>query len=227
VNVPRGGVRLRVWPSETMYGGEIHQDSGGTPISWQYFSDPAHYMQNITLSPTFSTYGWRWLAVQLSLMDNSTHQPDPITPTIGSARGLFVRASAPTVGTWTSSNMWVNRIHNITLEAIAANLQSVLTDCPHRERLGWLEVSHLMFPSIAYNYDIPRLWAKISLDTVDSQLASCMVPDIAPEYTVFSGGFRDSPEWGSGMCPQPCMAAGLVRRHRNPQFHIHHGEALR
>jgi hypothetical protein len=23
------------------------------------------------------------------------------------------------------------------------------------------------------------------------------VPDIAPEVTVFSGGFRDSPEWGS------------------------------
>lgn len=25
------------------------------------------------------------------------------------------------------------------------------------------------------------------------------VPDIAPEYTVFNGGFRDSPEWGSSL----------------------------
>lgn len=24
-----------------------------------------------------------------------------------------------------------------------------------------------------------------------------LIPDIAPEYTVFEGGFRDSPEWGS------------------------------
>jgi alpha-L-rhamnosidase len=30
-----------------------------------------------------------------------------------------------------------------------------------------------------------------------------MVPDIAPEYTVFSGGFRDSPEWGSASVMNP------------------------
>jgi alpha-L-rhamnosidase len=83
------------------------------------------------------------------------------------------------------------------LQAFESNLQSVLTDCPHRERLGWLEVSHLVFPALAFNFDISRLWAKIALDTVDSQLPNGMVPDIAPEYTIFSGGFRDSPEWGS------------------------------
>jgi hypothetical protein len=123
--------------------------------------------------------------------------PPPPAPNVTAATGFFTRASAPTVGTWSSSSDWVNRIHNITVEAIAANMQSVLTDCPHRERLGWLEVSTLMFPSIAYNFDISRVWAKIARDTVDSQLADGMIPDIAPEYTVFSGGFRDSPEWGS------------------------------
>ena len=127
----------------------------------------------------------------------------PPTPNVVSASGLFVRSAAKAVGSWTSSNKWVEAIFNITLEAIAANLQSVLTDCPHRERLGWLEVSHLMFPSIAYCFDISRLWAKIALDTVDSQLASGMVPDIAPEYTTFSGGFRDSPEWGSAAIQNP------------------------
>lgn len=60
-----------------------------------------------------------------------------------------------------------------------------------------------MAPSIAYNFDISRLWAKISRDTVDSQQANGMVPDIAPEYTVFSGGFRDSPEWGSASILNP------------------------
>lgn len=43
------------------------------------------------------------------------------------------------------------------------------------ERLGWLEVSHLMFPSIAYNYDIEQLWAKLAQDTVDSQLDTGLV----------------------------------------------------
>ena len=30
----------------------------------------------------------------------------------------------------------------------------------------------------------------------EAQLESGLVPDIAPEYVVFDGGFRDSPEWG-------------------------------
>jgi len=129
--------------------------------------------------------------------------PPPPTPNVTAARGRFVRAAARTVGTWSCSNPQVNRIHAITLEAVAANLQHVLTDCPHRERLGWLEVSHLMFPSIAYNFDISRLWAKIARDTVDSQQPDGMVPDIAPEYTVFNGAFRDSPEWGSAAVLNP------------------------
>lgn len=34
-------------------------------------------------------------------------------------------------------------------------------------------------------------------DIRDAQLESGLVPDIAPEYVIFEGGFRDSPEWGS------------------------------
>ena len=311
------GTTVRVWPSETLSGGRIDQSSGGTPMYWQAHAplQPAGALFDVTVAPTFSMYGWRWLEVELvnsslasssaagtaagpngtitvlsatygascnsglagdetaavaafcngkdpcpfsvcvcgdntcaagappclpdpaqncakdfsavwrctadapgynrslylpAEADNSVAQlscgpppPPPVLPAVTAATGHFVRAAARQVGTWTSSNVWVNRIHNITLEAIEANLQSVLTDCPHRERLGWLEVSHLMMPSIAYSFDISRLWRKISLDTVDSQLASGMVPDIAPEYTVFSGGFRDSPEWGSAAVMNP------------------------
>jgi len=32
---------------------------------------------------------------------------------------------------------------------------------------------------------------------MQSQTPEGLIPDIAPEYTVFEGGFRDSPEWGS------------------------------
>jgi hypothetical protein len=39
--------------------------------------------------------------------------------------------------------------------------------------------------------------AKACRDMRFSQLANGLVPDIAPEYVVFKGGFRDSPEWGS------------------------------
>jgi hypothetical protein len=34
-------------------------------------------------------------------------------------------------------------------------------------------------------------------DMMEAQLENGLVPDIAPEYVPFEGGFRDSPEWGS------------------------------
>jgi hypothetical protein len=135
--------------------------------------------------------------------------PPPVLPNVTAAVGFFTRAALASVGVWSSSNEWVNRIHNITLEASYADTQSVNPDCPHRERLGWLEVSHLMAPSFAFNMGIAKLWAKISHDTVDSQLPNGMVPDIAPEYTVFSGGFRDSPEWGSASILNPFWLGAL------------------
>ena len=71
------------------------------------------------------------------------------------------------------------------------------TDCPHRERLGWLEQYHLNGPSLRYEHDLRSLYSKTLQDMADSQLPDGLVPDIAPEYAVFGGPFRDSPEWGS------------------------------
>lgn len=68
---------------------------------------------------------------------------------------------------------------------------------PHREKLGWLEQIHLNGPSLRYEFDLAQLYTKIINDMADSQLEDGLVPDIAPEYAVFQGGFRDSPEWGS------------------------------
>ena len=84
-------------------------------------------------------------------------------------------------------------------------MQSVLTDCPHREKLGWLEESHLLGSSIMYNYDVERLYGKIAGDIQDTQKSYGLVPDIAPEYTVFKGGFRDSPECGSAAVLNPWL----------------------
>ena len=76
-------------------------------------------------------------------------------------------------------------------------MASVLTDCPHREKLGWLEVTHLMGGSIQYRYDISRLYAKQVNDMRTAQHANGMVPTIAPQYVTFSPDFIDTPEWGS------------------------------
>ncbi len=100
-------------------------------------------------------------------------------------------------GKFECSNELLNRIHALIGAAIKSNLQHVLTDCPHREKLGWLEESYLMGPSLLYNWDLRNVLPKIIRDIQEAQTVDGLIPDIAPEYIEFSGGFRDSPEWGS------------------------------
>ena len=117
----------------------------------------------------------------------------------------FVSSAAPEAGSFRCDNPLMNDIHDMVARSVRSNLQSVLTDCPHREKLGWLEVAHLMGPSILYRYDAHGLYRKICRDTTESQLDSGLVPDIAPEYTRFNGGFFESPEWGSASVQLPWL----------------------
>ena len=118
-------------------------------------------------------------------------------PVVLDVDGRFVCGSAGPVGEFACSNETFNRTLKIIHWAIRSNMMSILTDCPHRERLGWLEQVHLVGPSLMYGYDLSTLLPKMVADIADSQEDGGLVPDIAPEYVKFEGGFRDSPEWGS------------------------------
>ena len=74
---------------------------------------------------------------------------------------------------------------------------SVFTDCPHREKLGWLEETHLMGSSVQFNYDIAGLCRKVIKDMINAQYPDGKVPEISPEFTKFDAPFDESPEWGS------------------------------
>ncbi|MCX7010641.1 MAG: family 78 glycoside hydrolase catalytic domain, partial [Kiritimatiellaeota bacterium] len=109
--------------------------------------------------------------------------------------GVVVHSSATSVGAFSCSSELFNGIHTLIRWAQRSNLMSVITDCPHREKLGWLEQYHLNGPALRYEFDLSTLFAKGMNDMADSQLENGLVPDIAPEYVKFNGGFRDSPEW--------------------------------
>lgn len=153
-------------------------------------------------SPRFSYYGFRYVQVEGAASDTAQTAGKP---RLLDLEGQFVHSSAPVVGEFSCSNPLFNKIHDIILAAVRSNLQSVITDCPHREKLGWLEVPHLLGPAIMFNFDVATLYAKISDDAAEAQLDHGLVPDIAPEYTVFSEGFRDSPEWGSAAVIVPWL----------------------
>ena len=88
-----------------------------------------------------------------------------------------------TIGSFTSSNELFNKTNTLIDWAIKSNTVSVFTDCPHREKLGWLEQTHLMGSSVQYNYDIAALNRKVIKDMMNAQYADGKIPEIAPEFT--------------------------------------------
>lgn len=159
--------------------------------------------------PRFSYYGFRYVQVEAS--------GNPF-PEVHHIDGRFLHDAVNIDGRFTSSSDLLNRIHTLIDRAMLSNMFSVLTDCPHREKLGWLEQTHLAGSSLMYNYDLSALYAKMADDMQDAQLANGLVPDIAPEFTVFENGFRDSPEWGAAVILSPWTAYqfyGDIRLLRN------------
>jgi hypothetical protein len=185
------GSSVRVTPAELLKpdGTVDRGSSGGGESYWQY---TLAGRGRETYRAKFFYHGARYLQVELR-----PASPGGPMPEVFSLEGTVVHSSSAPVGDFACSSDLFNRIRTLIRWAQMANIMSLITDCPHRERLGWLEQYHLNGPSLRYEWDLGRLFAKTMTDMADSQLADGLVPDIAPEYTVFSGGFRDSPEWGS------------------------------
>lgn len=151
-----------------------------------------------SFTPPFFYYGFRYMKVRLFAAEKGGK-----LPTLVSSEARVVMADAPRAGSFACSIPLFNKIHDICWWAQRSNMQSVFTDCPHREKLGWQEQDHIHAEQIRWGWNADAMFAKTCMDLADSQLANGMVPDIAPEYTVFRGGFRHSIEWGSSMIQIP------------------------
>lgn len=196
------GDTIRFWPGELLKPDKrVNQKASGSPYYFEYIlkGDGVESWQ-----PQFSYYGFRYLTVEgAGSSMNQTY--DSSKPILLFCESLHIRNSAPSTGDFTCSSDLLNRIYSLINWAIRSNMQSSLTDCPHREKLGWLEQSYLMGNSIRYNYDVHQLYRKKIRDMMNAQREDGLIPDIAPEYVVFSDGFVDSPEWGSAGVILPWM----------------------
>ncbi|MDM1293613.1 family 78 glycoside hydrolase catalytic domain [Sphingobacterium sp. N143] len=185
------GDTVRIYPAELLTADSTaNQKATGSPYYYQYVFEKDGL---IDWQPRFTYYGFRFAEVALLPQTKGAIQLKGI-------KALHIRNAAETVGSFHSSDSLFNQIHRLIKWAINSNMVSVFTDCPHREKLGWLEQLHLMGPSVQYNYDVERLFAKSLRDMRLSQTPAGLVPEIAPEYVQFDWGgdmFRDSPEWGS------------------------------
>jgi hypothetical protein len=187
------GTTVRITPSELIHAdGTLDRRScahGAMPSYWQYTLAGDGAVER--WMPRFTYHGARYALVEC------TGAAGVGLPKVESIESVVVHSSAEPVGDFECSVELFNRTRELIRNSQRSNLVSVLTDCPHREKLGWLEQYHLHGPSLRYEFDMGRLFSKTMQDMADSQTADGLVPDIAPEYVVFKDGFRDSPEWGA------------------------------
>jgi alpha-L-rhamnosidase len=169
--------------------GSINQKATGSPA---YFNYILKGETEENWQPQFTYTGFRYMQVHCIAKD-SLQMP----PVVKNIEGLHISNDMPAVGEFTCSNELFNKTNILIDWAVKSNTVSLFTDCPHREKLGWLEQTHLMGTSIQYNYDIATLNRKVVNDMMQSQYSNGKIPEIAPEFTVFTPPFDESPEWGS------------------------------
>jgi alpha-L-rhamnosidase len=190
------GDTVRITPAELLKAdGSVTQKNIGGPSYYTYVLK-GNGLE--TWSPRFTYTGFRYLQIKGAVP--SEKNPGSGSPVVVKLKGLHVRNAAGKAGSFSSSNKLFNQTYDLISWAIKSNMVSVFTDCPHREKLGWLEELHLMGSSVRYNYNAAPLFKKALQDMKSSQLENGLIPEIAPEFVKFEWGgdmFRDSPEWGS------------------------------
>lgn len=160
-----------------------------------------------TWHPRFSYYGFRYIQVEGTVMKGAKN-PNRL-PVVHQIQSCFIYNSAHKRATFETSNALFNATHRLIEKAVRSNMQSVFTDCPHREKLGWLEQAHLNGPGLFYNYDLTAYIPQMMQNMADAQHPNGAMPTTAPEYVVFEGpgmdAFAESPEWGNSLVMLPFM----------------------
>ncbi|MFJ5270959.1 family 78 glycoside hydrolase catalytic domain [Streptomyces sp. NPDC088358] len=185
------GTEIRVYPAESLKDGHAFQSISnvGAPL-WDSYT--TRDSRTATWHPTFGYHGFRYLELK--------GVPEGATVSV---RGKVLRTDNVSAGDFTSSDPLINGIHGIIRRAVEGNMMSVLTDCPSREKLGWLEQDQLVFPALAANFDMEAYLRKIVRDMADAQTTEGLIPSTVPEYTSLPGAYRNDSNWGGAFVLVP------------------------
>lgn len=185
------GQTVRVWVAEGLNeDGTIAQGRSGKPYYYDYTLKGEGTEE---WTPKFSFYGFQYIQIENV---NYKEAKNKELPTVVDLKSNFIYNSAGEAGSFECSNEIFNKTHELINNSIKSNFQSVFTDCPQREKLGWLEEIHLNGPGLMFNYNLQTFIPATMQNISDSQRDNGLIPTIVPEYVVFGGDFTDSPEWG-------------------------------
>jgi hypothetical protein len=204
-----GGTTVTLIPAETANAdGTINVSSTGVR------ADRGQILYRYTLSgddretwhSQFTYNGFRYLQVS-----GLTEAPTTRTVTT-----LVTHASNRETASFDSSSELLNSIYDITRQALENNMQSVLTDCPDREKgpytgdnLHNIDTELTLFDMQAYQGQLVNNMRTAQRPTPFNGEFPGLIANIAPEYHFVIAGllggnwFLDEPNWGGAVIRIP------------------------
>ena len=126
--------------------------------------------------------------------------------------GIRVHTLLEPAGSFECSDPLLNRIHEVCVRTYQDNLHGIPTDCPQREKAGWMLDGYVAAGTVGmWNFRADTLYQKWLRDMADAQAPDGSVPSIVPSPNWW--GLLD-PWWG-GACA--AVAWDLYERYGNEQ----------
>ena len=119
--------------------------------------------------PRFTYHGFRYVEVT----------GFPGKPTLENIEGIVVHSDVKPTGKFFCSEEMINKIQNAALWTQLTNLHGIPTDCPHREKCGWLGDALITAEMTMYNFDMAQFWSKY-LDDIETTRRGELPQNIAP-----------------------------------------------
>ena len=204
-----GGTTIRMSPAESLAAnGTVDQASlmgGGGRRGVDLFNTytAAGLPGGESWHPDFNYFGMQWVQV--------TGLPEGYVPTTETITGLRLQAATPVAGHVTTSNARINRIHTMARYSFAANIMSVFTDCPGREKLSYPADYTMPMGAIHRNFDLAAFLRTTQRHLVEGQslAATPMFGNVALKTPVYdwgyTGRFGDEINWGDAIILVPAL----------------------
>ena len=142
---------------------------GAPDIAWQTSSYIIGAQAEDWFSPDFTYQVYRYM--EIIGLDYEPDKTDIV--------GLFMHSNVPNENSFTCSSDLLNDIQEATVRTFRANLVSVQSDCPAREKFGYGGDLTATNESFIYNFDMQAFYRKTIYDWVDAMSDSVFV-DTAP-----------------------------------------------
>lgn len=149
---------------------------GAPTIAWQRDVYITHGPQDSsdveTYTPRFTFHCFRY--IELTGLPAGT-PPGSVTVT-----GLRLNSDVADAGSFTCSNELFNQIQQMCRRTFLANIFSVQSDCPHRERFGYGGDIVATSEAFSLNFDMSGFYAKTVRDFSDAARPDGLLTDTAP-----------------------------------------------